>query len=88
MNQSDPLKQLEALHAREGSARAAERARVRAISPELTAVMDSLGHDARMRHITVDGITVAGKPPPEDPSSWCVISGEFAEAGMRMGWKR
>lgn len=49
--------------------------------------MDSLGPDAKMRHITVEGVTVAGKPPPEDPSSWCVISGEFAEAGMRMGWK-
>jgi hypothetical protein len=47
--------------------------------------MDSLGPDARMRHITLDGVTVAGKQPAEDPASWCVISGEFADAGMRMG---
>jgi hypothetical protein len=70
------------------SAAETRRAQMRATYPELAAAMDSLGPDARMRHITLDGVTVAGKPPAEDPASWCVISGEFAEAGMRMGWKR
>jgi hypothetical protein len=49
--------------------------------------MDSLGPDAHMRHITVDGITVAGKPPPTDPASYCVLSGECVVTLGRMGRK-
>lgn len=55
--------------------------------PEFAAVMDSLGPDARMRHITLDGVTVAGKPPPPDPSSWCELSGECVVTLGRMGRK-
>lgn len=63
------------------------RAQMRAAYPELAAVMDSLGPDARMRHITVDGVTVAGKPPPPDPASWCELSGECVVTLGRMGRK-
>jgi hypothetical protein len=72
----------------DAAAAESRRAQMRERFPDFAAVMDSLGPDARMRHIEVDGVTVAGKKPADDPSIWCVISGEFAEAGMRMGWKR
>jgi hypothetical protein len=50
--------------------------------------MDELGDAARMRHITVDGVTVAGKPPPPDPSSWATVSGEFLGVVCSMGFRK
>lgn len=84
---SDPIADLSRLAMRADSDREAERSRVRAISPELTAVMDELKPHARMRAIWVEGKLVAGKEPPPDPPSWCEVSGEMVEALGMFGRK-
>jgi hypothetical protein len=69
---------------------AAEKRRqdTRARFPDFARIMDSLGADARMRCIRDEaGNVLAGKLPPADPSSWVTLSGEFVEAGCRMGHK-
>ena len=88
MNQSDPLSQLARLAEAEASKREAERQRVRAICPVLTAIMDELKPHARMLHITVDGVTVAGRPPKADPPSWVELSGDCVVALCNFGRKR
>lgn len=72
----------------DASAAEQRRQAMRAKFPELAKVMDDLGPDARMRHITVDGVTVAGKPPPADPDSWVTVSGEFVVFGCNFGRKK
>ena len=86
MNPSDPLIRLAEMTAAQDSKRATERARVRAISPELTEIMDQLGPHAKMLHMTVDGVTVAGKEPAKDNT--VTISGEFYEMACNLGAKR
>lgn len=87
MSQNDPLNRLAAMTAAQDSKRANERARVRAISPELTEIMDKLGSAGKMRHITIDGKTVAGKAPEADPASWATVSGEFVVFACAWGRK-
>jgi hypothetical protein len=48
-------------------------------------VMDELGPNAKMLHITVDGVTVAGKPPP--PDNTVTISADFYLMACRLGAK-
>ena len=85
-SQNCPIAELSQLASRADSDRQAERARVRAISPELTAIMDELGTYAKMLHMTVDGVTVAGKPPAADKTA--TISGEFYLMACRLGAKK
>lgn len=54
--------------------------------PEFAMVMDSLNGAGRMRHITVDGVTVAGKPI--EPDGTVSISGDFYLMACRMGVKK
>jgi len=86
MSQNDPLSKLAAMTAAQDSKRATERARVRAICPQLTAIMDELGANARMRCITVDGVVVAGKPP--EPDGTVSISGDFYLMACNLGKKK
>ena len=83
MSQNDPLNRLAEMTAAQDSKRATERARVRAISPELTEIMDQLGPNAKMLHMTVDGVTVAGKPPA--PDSTVTISADFYLMACNLG---
>lgn len=87
MSQNDPLNRLAAMTAAQDSKRSNERARVRAISPELTEIMDNLGSAGKMRHITVNGVTVAGKAPEADPASWVTLRGEFVVLACAWGRK-
>lgn len=87
MSQSDPLTRLAQMAATEDSRRAAQRAAARAISPELTEIMDNLGSAGKMRHITVNGVTVAGKAPEADPASWVTLRGEFVVLACAWGRK-
>lgn len=50
--------------------------------------MDKLGKDAKMRHITVDGVTVAGRVPDADPASWATVSGAFVVFACSQGHKK
>lgn len=61
--------------------------RNRAEFPEIAAIKDELGDCCRVRQIIVNGVTVAGKPPPPDPASWCELSGECVVTLGRMGRK-
>jgi hypothetical protein len=68
----------------------AERRRqdTRAQFPDFVPIMDFYGADARMRCIRdAAGTVLAGKLPPADPPSWVTLSGEFVEAGCRVGHK-
>ena len=62
------------------------REAMRALDPTLTAVMDSLGADARMRCIWIDGEVVAGKPPEPDPG--VTISADFYLMAVNLGAKK
>ena len=86
MNPSDPLAKLEAMQAREASGRDQRKAETRRRWPELAAVMDDLGADAKIICITDHaGNVLAGKMPTPDTFT---ASAEFLAMATTMGYPR
>lgn len=65
----------------------ARRQKMRADYPAIARVVDDSKGCARVRHITVDGVTVAGKAPEADPASWVTLRGEFVAFACAWGRK-
>lgn len=70
----------------DASAADSRRQQMRERFPDFAMVMDSLGECGRMRHITVDGVTVAGKEPA--PDNTVAISAGFYLMACNLGAKR